>query len=515
MLTTIDFRKYIIHITPVKAGSSMHEVFDQFRKNKEYTFMPVIDDFCRPIGIIREYSLKDYTYGMFGRELIRKMRIAEFITACTVIAIDSKLEEVLCLATAELNTDGCIITDNGQYHGVILNKALLNLYEENRLMTAQWLQRAERMEAIGTMAGGIAHDFNNILTPILGYSELLGRVLENDKYRSYIDQIRMAGLRAKELVNQILTFSRQKKEERVPVSVGMIVKEVAKLLTSSLPSKVEIKTVLSDDPDVVLADPIHIHRVILNLCSNAIYAMRDKGGFLKISLSKGEKPPGGWIVGDDKLGGGDYVCLSVSDTGTGINPKILERIFDPFFTTKSHSDGTGLGLSVVHGIVKGNNGLISVETEVGVGSTFHVYFPLVKDTIEEKKFTSGKGPDGKNLHIMFVDDEEIIIGIATESLSHFGFRVTAFTDSNEAWFAFRNNPFLFNAIVTDQAMPELTGIELAKRVFEIRSDMPVILCTGYSNSVSPETAKALGVSRFFYKPVVFRDVAEQLCMMIK
>jgi len=371
------------------------------------------------------------------------------------------------------------------------------------------LQRAERMEAIGTLAGGIAHDFNNILGAIMGYTELARMDMpETSRAAAKLDEVLKAGTRAKELVRQILTFSRQTKKEAKPLEVSLVVKEALKLLRASIPTTIEIRKKIATGPNIVMADPTQIHQIVMNLCTNAAQAMRETGGILTIELTGVEIDiaTAHQYVG---LEPGPYVRISISDTGKGMDPQVRERIFDPFFTTKDPGKGTGLGLSVVHGIVKACKGAITVYSEIGKGSTFHVYL---------RKIESMKAPEPEKVEalstgtecILFVDDEEALARLGKETLRELGYDAVCRTSSIEALEAFRAQPERFDLVITDQTMPNMTGKDLAKEIMAIRPGIPVIVCTGYSQVFSEEEANDIGISAFLMKPVSIRELGKTI-----
>ncbi|MBD3343770.1 MAG: response regulator [Chitinivibrionales bacterium] len=381
---------------------------------------------------------------------------------------------------------------------VIRDETLQEALRESELR----LRQAQKMEAIGTLAGGIAHDFNNILMPIMGYSELLLKFIPDDhtNLKQYVNQILQAAQRARDLAMQILTFGRKSETQRKQLHLNLIIKEVLKLLRASFPTTIEIKSSIETDEDSVIIDPTEFHQVIMNLCTNAAHAMRTTGGVLEVILCEHKGPILGWSAGTE-LKEKEYIRLSVQDSGSGIDPAVLNRIFDPFFTTKGHSEGTGMGLAVVHGIVKSCDGAISVENRVGEGATFHVYLP--KSPINIQNIKNGpveKLRKGNAERILFIDDEQVIVDLAAEVLTELGYCVTATTNNQKALNLFRGNPRDFDLVITDQTMPGMTGGEIAKEVLLLRPDMPVILCTGFSETLSKEQAKAIGIAEYIMKP---------------
>ncbi len=372
-----------------------------------------------------------------------------------------------------------------------------------QLKTEKQLYQAQKMEAIGTMAGGIAHDFNNILGAISGYTEIsLLKIPSDSRIKYYLEQIHASCQRAINLVRQILEFSRLTEKERTPVSLIPLIKETIKMLREIIPSTIEIRLNAKTDADTILGDATQIYQILMNLCTNAYQAMKDKGGLLEIDLVRIAVGEVGDI--DDKLRGlnpGSYLELIVKDTGEGIDPLIRERIFDPFFTTKKIGEGTGLGLSVVHGIVRSYGGKITVESRIGEGSVFHVYLPL----LIEKPEASTKEPDqperdGKG-RILVVDDETMLANMMTEMLANRGYTVIARTNSADALETFRADPDRFDLVITDQTMPEMTGIDLAGKIMSIRPGIPVILCTGFIDSAIEEKTTGAGIRGILLKPI--------------
>jgi CheY-like chemotaxis protein len=362
------------------------------------------------------------------------------------------------------------------------------------------------MEAIGTLAGGIAHDFNNILSAVIGYTEIaLADVPDGTSQHRNLQEVLKAGSRARDLVKQILTFSRQTEQELKPVQIDQIVRETIKLLRASLPTTVKISQDIQSD-SAVLADSTQIHQVIMNLCTNAAHAMRAKGGRLTIDLSD-VVLGGSFLEQHPYLSPGVYIKLRVIDTGHGMKKVTLDRIFDPFFTTKERGEGTGMGLAVVLGIVKSHGGTITVESEEGKGSTFNVFLPVILREIDHEVRTNEPIPTGTE-RILFIDDEKSLVDLGQQILERLGYRVTIRTSSVEALELFIEQPDKFDLIITDMTMPNMTGDELAGKLMNIRADIPVILCTGYSERISKERAHDLGIKEFILKPIVMRELAK-------
>ncbi|MCP4689427.1 MAG: response regulator [Desulfobacterales bacterium] len=370
------------------------------------------------------------------------------------------------------------------------------------------LRQAQKMESIGTLAGGIAHDFNNILSSVIGYTELsIADLPEENLVKSNLRAVLGAGERARDLVSQILTFSRQTEQVHVPVQVHLIAKEALKLLRSSLPATIEIRPSITDGGKVI-ADPTQVHQVIMNLCTNAFHAMQDSGGVLEVSLSRVEIGPREVEKLPD-LSQCAHMKLRVSDTGAGMEKGVIDRIFDPYFTTKKKGQGTGLGLSVVHGIVRSHHGAVSVHSEVGEGSEFCIYLPIA-ETGEEGGAGKEEAPVGGAEAVLLVDDEKEIARVERKILERLGYSVATRTSSQDALNLFRENPGRFDAVITDLTMPNMTGDQLAVELLRIRPDLPVILCTGFSDRMDEERSRALGIRKFLMKPITIKGIAGPL-----
>ena len=369
------------------------------------------------------------------------------------------------------------------------------------------VRQGQKMEAIGTLAGGIAHDFNNILAAILGFSDLAKHKLPPDSdLHSDLDNVLQAGKRAKELVAQILAFSRQAEQERRPIEMYLIVKEALKLLRASIPANIEFRLDIDANAGAVLADPTQIHQVVMNLCTNAYHAMRDcDSGVLAVSLEPVEIGAGGQAVA--VLDPGHYLLLTVSDTGCGMTPEIQERIFEPYFTTKPRGEGTGMGLAMVHGIVRGYGGDIRVESEPGSGSTVRVYLPREADKATAMERIIAQQLPGGTERVLVVDDEPTVLQLHGNMLTRLGYQVTAFGSSMDALTAFSLHPGDFDLLLTDMAMPGMPGDVLVERVKAIRADMPVLVCTGFSDRLTPERAQSLGIGKVIMKPLLFGELA--------
>jgi signal transduction histidine kinase/CheY-like chemotaxis protein len=382
------------------------------------------------------------------------------------------------------------------------------LYAEEQLRQAQQdaqRRQAQKMEAIGVLAGGIAHDFNNILSAILGYTDLaLRKVAPSGPIALYLQEVLTAGRRAQSLVLQILTFSRASEPERLPVQLRLIAKEALKLLRASLPTTIDIRQDIDHYDGTVLADPTQMHQVLMNLCANAEYAMRDTGGILEVRLDTVELDTSA-VAHYAELVPGSYVRLTIRDTGHGITPEVVTRVFEPFFTTKGVGQGTGMGLAVVHGIVISHGGAIRLQSTPGQGTTCEVYLPRLDQVVDDTTSRDEALPAGKGM-ILFIDDEEAIVRVGQRMLEKLGYQAVVHTSSLAALETFRQTPHHFDLVITDQTMPHMTGEALACELRRLRPDLPIILCTGFSHTIDAEKAQSQGIDAFLMKPLVARDL---------
>lgn len=384
-------------------------------------------------------------------------------------------------------------------HVHYLDGFIINITEK-KILEAQ-VQQTQKLEAIGTLAGGIAHDFNNILFPILGHTELLlTDIDESDPGKEGLDEILSAALRARELIKQILTFSRVEKTKLMELKIPLIVKEALKLIRSTLPTTVEIVQEIQSDCGKIKADPTQIHQIIMNLSTNAYHAMEETGGTLTVGLE--EIILSHTEAAQNDLLPGNYACLTLSDTGYGIEKQVLDKIFDPFFTTKKKEKGTGLGLSMVHGIVTQLNGAVQVSSKVNEGTEFTILLPVAKPV--ETKFVPDLKPavSGGSERILLIDDEKPILKMGKSILKKYGYRVTAFSGSLEALEYFKENPYAVDLVITDLTMPKLAGDQLSLELLKIRPNLPIIICTGYSKRLNQQTISKIGIKAILMKPVI-------------
>jgi PAS domain S-box-containing protein len=378
------------------------------------------------------------------------------------------------------------------------------------------LQQSHKMEAIGALAGGIAHDFNNVLFSIIGFTELtLDDMPEETLNKSNLNHILTAANRAKEMVQQILTFSRHTESEKKPVKIQSIIKEVVKLLKPSIPSTITIKEHIDKNCSPVFADSVQIHQVIMNLATNASHAMREKGGIMEFFLTEEKIDPDDLTIYPE-LHTGTYVKFIIRDTGHGIDSKTMGKIFNPYFTTKKVGEGTGMGLSVVHGIIANHDGCVVVESKPELGTEFHIFLPSVEriTKIKQDSIPSQSIPTGTE-NILFVDDEEEITIMTKQLLERLGYIVASFTDSRIALEAFKKEPDKFDLVITDMTMPNMTGTELATKLLEINHNIKIILCSGYSELIDKETAKSMGIKKYVTKPITQKEIADTIRKVLK
>jgi PAS domain S-box-containing protein len=411
------------------------------------------------------------------------------------------------LITVELNAFP--VTIKGEMHLLEIARDVTQRKreEQERKQLEQRLMQAQKMEAIGTLAGGIAHDFNNILTGVIGYSELaLSDIGNEQELMRLLGEVLKAGNRAKDLVGQILTFSRYEGDQTVQnVKVKAVAEDVLNMMRATLPSTIEIRNWLESEV-CVLADPVQLHQVLMNLCTNSGQAMMERGGVLEVRVSD-LLPDADLLERYPELPPGPHVEIAVKDTGKGIEEEVMGKIFDPYFTTKPQGEGCGLGLSIVHGIVKTIGGVLVAQSEPGLETVFRIYLPAAGGILPESDKTEMVFPTGQE-RILFVDDEPTVIEIGQSILEKMGYRVEAKSSGVEAIESFENNPTAYDLVITDMTMPVMTGKELSERMMSIRSDIPIILCTGFSHQIDREKALEMGIKAFIIKPFNLQQLAE-------
>jgi PAS domain S-box-containing protein len=393
--------------------------------------------------------------------------------------------------------------------GRLINSIAVSRDVTQEVQLQERIRQWQKMEALGTLAGGIAHDFNNILLPILINTELtLNEEKDDAPTARRLSQVLEAARRGKDMVRQIIAFSQQREQERKPVEIIPVIKESLKLLRISMPKNIEIVEKIETGSAVAVADSTQVQQVLMNLGSNAAHAMRERGGVLEVALS-GTSIDAKTASRFIDLKPGAYLRLSVKDTGHGMPPEVMGRIFEPFFTTKKQGEGTGMGLAVVHGIVKSHGGAINVESDIGKGTVFTIYLPRVSGeaaTVKESREPYPKGTE----RVLFVDDEDIQVRAMNKLLEHLGYRVLGLTDAEEALETFRRQPDAFDLVIMDQTMPRLSGGELAREILRIKPDLPVMLCTGYSETLDEEQALAMGIKAFIMKPFSVKEISERI-----
>lgn len=375
-----------------------------------------------------------------------------------------------------------------------------------RMRLEAQVSQSHKLEAIGTLAGGITHDFNNMLSAILGFTELAMHDTPQDHpTQRYLQQVLTAGRRAKDLVHQILTFCHQQQPKRQLMQLQVLVKEALKLLRASLPATIDIQAHIDTHARPIIADPTQMHQVLVNLCTNAEHAMRAHGGTLTVSLHtvELEAPP---KPDSATLRPGPYLQLTIQDTGHGIDPTVQEHIFEPFFTTKEAGEGTGMGLAMVHSIVVSHGGTITVDSTPGHGATFTVYLPCSQQTVCPVSQRDDHIPEGHHERILFVDDEIVLTHLGKAILERLGYETVVRSSSREALETFRATPHQFDLVITDQTMPHMTGETLVRELRRIRPDIPIILCTGFSHTMTSEKARTLGIDALLHKPLGSRDL---------
>ena len=406
------------------------------------------------------------------------------------------VENVALLFKFSVSSEGLFVGTDG----IVFDITERKMAEKEKAELKKRLQQAQKMESIGTLAGCIAHDFNNILSAVLGYTDLALQDTQNGTLlHNYLSEVMTAGDRAKNLVKQILTISRHGNKELKLIKIVPLIKEVLIMLRSTIPTSIEFHENMCGDPLIVNADPTQLHQIILNLATNAKQAMVEGSGVLEVGVDS--------VAFDSDIKNkypdmqpGKYARITVSDTGIGIPEKNLDKIFEPYFTTKEKEEGTGLGLSVVHGIVKSHNGHVTVYSISGKGTTFHVYLPLVKKTSSDLPRQKTEPLPVGTEWILLVDDEPPIVKMQQQHLEQLGHTVTASTSSLEALEALRSSPDKFDLVITDMTMPKMTGDELSREIKKIRSDIPVILCTGFSEKINGH-GENLDIEAFLMKPI--------------
>jgi PAS domain S-box-containing protein len=522
---TIGLRGIIIDTTALKrTEDALQESYDRFRILFENAPIPyqsldengliiqVNQTWLNHLGYTEDEvigkSIEDFLPA--GRKKHFKENFPRFMIKGEILGVDLELlkkdgSTVLMSVNGKVakNPDGSFKQTHCVLHDIT----------EHRKLEEQ-LRQSQKMEAVGTMAGGIAHDFNNILTIIAGNAGMaLDDIKDDSPARKCIEKIFQASIRATDLVSQILAFSRKEKKELITIRPQVLIKETLKFLRSTTPTTISIVQIISNDCSKVLADPTGLHQVTMNLFSNAVHALDEKGEIIvklqEVDLDSDDLKKFPHIISSSFKTPGKYARLSVTDEGSGIDEKTLKRIFDPFFTTKEVGKGTGMGLSVVHGIVDSHSGFMTVESEPGQGSTFSVFIPVTE--VEKNELLETEtvaAPLTGTERILVIDDEEALLELAGRILKSLGYAVTAESSSIEALELFRTDPDQFDLVITDQSMPNMSGTEVITEVLKIKPDLPCILCTGFSSKISEENARERGISKYLKKPYSKKILSE-------
>ena len=449
-----------------------------------------------------------------GFEIIKRLKSDENTQDIPIILAGGTIDSKSHAKGLELGANSFLdksIDENvlvAQINASLRMKKAEDLLREEKEKLEALLRRTQKNEAISALTGGIAHDFNNILTAILGYTEIaMGRTQQETPMHTNLEEVLKAGYRARDLVKQLLTFSRQTDQDKKPLQISLVVKEALKMLRAALPTTIEIRQDIKNGSGKVMADPTQIHQMLVNLCTNAARSMHEKGGILEVIQSDIELDSR-FTDQHQGLKPGPYVKLTVSDTGHGISRSTIQKILDPGFTPKkTGKNGSGLGLTVVHGIVKNHGGTLTVYSEHNRGTTFNIFLPRIVEEGSQDIDLATSLPRG-NERVLFVDDEHVLADLGEHMLKPLGYTVTTKTNSIEALEIFRAQPQSFDLVVTDMTMPCMTGLELAGKLLQIRADIPIILCSGFSEMATPDKARATGIREFVMKPVDLSEMAK-------
>ncbi|MBN1524354.1 MAG: response regulator [Spirochaetales bacterium] len=478
-----------------------------FYKDKQSVYIACNENYARDFNLLPEQITGKTDYDLLPSELADKYRSDDI--KIMEAGNTETFEENYILSDGQRSIVQTVKAPIRNAEGIVVGLVGIFIDITNAKKLEERIKQSQKMEAIGTLAGGIAHDFNNILGGIIGFTELAqDQSVNKETVNKYMNSVLSLALRAKDLVKQILTFSRKSQEQQKPIQLPVIVDEAVKLLRSTIPTSIEIRQRIDKQPMVVNADPTQMHQIIMNLCTNAAFAMRESGGYLDISLVPETVTPESMRKYHD-ISPGPYAKLEITDTGIGIDPLIIDRIFEPFFTTKDKEQGTGMGLSVVHGIVKEHHGDIFVESRPNEGTTFSILLPLNTTESSGDVASPQHIPTGTE-HILFIDDETTLMELGKSLLESLGYTVTSLESSVDALTQYRQSPDMFDLVITDQTMPHMTGYNLAKSILKITPEKPIILCTGYSDSITKEKVIKAGIAALVYKPISKKDFAVKI-----
>ncbi len=511
-------------------GLAESEVRFRTAFDQSYQFMAILDAKGRVLELNRlaKKLCGDYSGSLKGKylwnicwvgqdeenrrlkEIINKAAEGEYITdEARFKDIDGEVRVLSRSVSPVKDGDGKIVYITVQGHDITARI----FAEKEKQNLGILLQQAQKMEALGALAGGVAHDFNNILSVMLGNTELARMSCKaNASPEKYLESIHSAGMQAKDLVKQILSFSRQEEMKKIPMRPAEVVTESLKLLRSTIPTTIEMVAEIDEKCSTIFADPTQYHQVLMNLCTNAYHAMEQKGGTMTIRLYQ-ETMDSTVLLREFSCQPGEYAHLVVEDSGDGIDQSIVDRIYDPYFTTKESGKGTGMGLAIVYGIIQGHNGAIRVVSTPGVGTAFHVYFPISGGQTEKQKTSPEELVHGTE-HILLVDDDDGLLLMIKTLLERIGYTVTSKINATDAFASFCDNPEGYDLVITDQTMPGMTGLELSEKIFLVRPEMPIILSTGYSPAVSREKVLGMGIKELAFKPLAFDKLSRLIRQVI-
>ncbi len=507
---------FVSEMPPISVLCPIEELLDKFRRHTELTFVPVVNEFSEPIGIIRETSLRVFTHARFGRELIQKRKTGEFLSMCPVVSINAEFHDLILTPTFNSRKEGFIVIKDGKYAGFLHTLTLLELYEKHRLETQRQLLQTQKMESIGALAGGIAHDFNNILASISGHLTLISMRLKmdtDDRVRHYISTIEELCCKASNLTQQLLGFARGGKYKIEPLNINEVIKHVVSILSATFPKDISFQYDLCPILPVIEADRGQLEQVLMNLFINGRDAMKS-GGIINIKSVIPEENSMSNIsgFGDAGLLRSDMIEVSVSDTGCGIPESIQKKIFEPFFTTKEVGKGTGMGLAMVYGIIKNHGGNIFVESIENKGSTFRIFLPRKKTQTGCNKIDSTRieSSSAGNIGVMVLDDDVNLIQVLEMYLIEMNFAVKPFTRGSDALSFYMKNSDCIDIVLLDMIMPEMSGQQVYMKLKEINPEVTTIFMSGYNSSETMQSLLSETDSEFLQKPFSLEQLKKSI-----